>query len=197
MYNPVRNKSFFKACSLSISDENKQFDSGLSAETQPKTYIVESDQGTLKKKLSLSHNPPPYEEAVKRKISDRTLSCERGKIKMTPESIFAFPLEEKQKQEAKIRATFPLSRSKVFSSSQSNINNYDPSRMSIVSQSSLDSVMVGPDKIPFSRDAFGRSSMSERKGRAHIDATKSELYNKLKKFKSMEELRGLNITIKC
>jgi len=57
------------------------------------------------------------------------------------------------------------------------------------SQTSLDTLLMGPSHMPFSRDAFGRLSMSEKKGRAQLDANKSNLYNKLKKYKSMEEIR--------
>ena len=57
----------------------------------------------------------------------------------------------------------------------------------LASQCSLDSILHG--SFQFSRDGFGRLSISEKKGRGHIDATESQFYNKLKKFKSMEELR--------
>lgn len=57
----------------------------------------------------------------------------------------------------------------------------------LASQCSLDSILHG--SYQFSRDGFGRLSISEKKGRGHIDATQSQFYNKLKKFKSMEELR--------
>lgn len=57
----------------------------------------------------------------------------------------------------------------------------------LASQCSLDSILHG--SFQFSRDGFGRLSISEKKGRGHIDATQSQFYNKLKKFKSMEELR--------
>lgn len=60
---------------------------------------------------------------------------------------------------------------------------------SIASQFSLDSMLGGPNNLPFSRDGFGRLSISEKKGRGQLDAKKSAFYNKLKKFKSMEELR--------
>ncbi|XP_065667174.1 partitioning defective 3 homolog isoform X7 [Hydra vulgaris] len=190
-HNPVRNKSYFKACPLILSDENKQFDGGSTAEVQSKACVDKTPVKEVpKKQLANYEMPPSYEEAVSRKLSNKTIDKDKIKFKMTPGPIFAVPFEEFQKQEAKINAFKPLARTKLMSSSQSNIDKLDSARMSIVSQSSLESFMVGPDKIPFSRHAFGRSSMSERKGRAHIDATKSELYNKLKKFKSMEELRA-------
>lgn len=59
---------------------------------------------------------------------------------------------------------------------------------SLASQLSLDSILYGPNN-PFARDGFGRLSISEKKGRGQLDAKKSAFYNKLKKFKSMEELR--------
>lgn len=62
--------------------------------------------------------------------------------------------------------------------------------MSTSSRFSVDSLMMSPDTMPFSRDAFGRLSMSERKGRAHLDATKSTLYSKLKKSKSLENVHS-------
>nr|XP_047136975.1 uncharacterized protein LOC100212317 isoform X3 [Hydra vulgaris] len=190
-HNPVRNKSYFKACPLILSDENKQFDGGSTAEVQSKACVEKTPvEEVPKKQLANYEMPPSYEEAVSRKLSNNNIIKERVKLRMVPGSIFAVPFDEIQKQEAKINAFKPLARTKLMSSSQSNIDKLDSARMSIVSQSSLESFMVGPDKIPFSRHAFGRSSMSERKGRAHIDATKSELYNKLKKFKSMEELRA-------
>lgn len=70
----------------------------------------------------------------------------------------------------------------------SNNSNKMTRGISTVSQSSIDSILI--DSKGFTRDGPGRLSMSEKKGRAHIDATKSRFYNKLKKFKSMEELRG-------
>eukprot|EP00794_Sanderia_malayensis_P003245 gene3245-3726_t len=63
-----------------------------------------------------------------------------------------------------------------------------PRTMSTSSRFSLDSLMMSPDTLPFSRDAFGRLSISERKGRAHLDATKSDFYYKMKKYKSMEDI---------
>ena len=60
--------------------------------------------------------------------------------------------------------------------------------MSTSSRFSLDSLVISPDSMPFARDAFGRTSMSERKGRAHLDATKSDFYSKLKKSKSLENV---------
>ena len=62
--------------------------------------------------------------------------------------------------------------------------------MSTSSRFSIDSLMMSPEAMPFSRDAFGRLSMSERKGRAHLDATKSTWYSKLKKSKSLENVHS-------
>ncbi|XP_066921548.1 partitioning defective protein 3-like isoform X4 [Clytia hemisphaerica] len=57
----------------------------------------------------------------------------------------------------------------------------------LASQCSLDSILHG--SYQFSRDGFGRLSISEKKGRGHLDAKQSQFYNKIKRFRSMEELR--------
>lgn len=139
--------------------------------------------------------PPSYEEAIQRKNS--TASSHSGnsvrketlpdlpKFQILPDKMSNIPQEDYHRR----------TRSNIEnrSSSYDELNTLGELTRteSAVSQSSLDSMFVGPNKIPFSRDGFGRSSMSERKGRAHIDATKSNFYLRLKKYKSMEELRGI------
>ncbi len=83
---------------------------------------------------------------------------------------------------------YPLSKKEEFRLSDSDLLR----TMSTSSRFSVDSLMISPDALPFERDAFGRLSMSERKGRAHLDATKSDFYSKMKKYKSLEDISSFS-----
>ena len=127
--------------------------------------ILPKDTVMFFDKSQLPNVPPSYEEAMQRvgSISEKiSKTLDSGK-RLTSVSSNNHPLLDPEEQE--------LLRT-----------------MSVSSQWSVDSLMISPDKIPFQRDAFGRLSMSERKGRAHLDATKSDFYSKMKKFKSMEDI---------
>ena len=209
-YNIVRNKSYFRAVTPRLnSDSDHENNSGNSS---PRTVSVSSqDLPEIQKSLYFDSNtakpprsdslrsnkvlPPSYEEAIQRKIS--TTSSHSGnsvrketlsdlpKFQILPDKMSNIPQEDYH------RRTKSNIENRSSSFDELNTLGELTRTESAVSQSSLDSMFVGPNKIPFSRDGFGRSSMSERKGRAHIDATKSNFYLRLKKYKSMEELRGI------
>ena len=210
-YNINRNKSYFKAVTSRFTSDSDHEDT-----TSPRSVSVSSTElPEVQKSLAVyiesnssdtSKFLPSYEEALNRKdsttsstssktdtINSRTGKTNIGKFKILPDKMPPIQKDEKVKK-ISFKNTRHFSRS--FDDLQS-IDNETARSLSMASQTSLDSVLVGPNQIPFSRDAFGRSSISERKGRAHIDATKSEFYNKLKKFKSMEELRGIYLAVIC
>ena len=126
------------------------------------------------------HNPPSYNEALKRlSISSSETSSNKSSQKNFPSMDTTInPASE---------ISFPEMRPKYLIDDAT--DNADLIRtMSTSSRFSVDSLVFSPEAMPFSRDAFGRLSMSERKGRAHLDATKSTLYTKLKKSKSLENV---------
>ena len=117
-------------------------------------------------------NPPSYAETIRSISSSVSDSSSQVTIASQP-----LPLSAGQHQPMYRRAEeFRLSDTDLLRS------------MSTSSRFSVDSLMVSPTSAPFERDAFGRLSMSERKGRAHLDATKSDFYSKMKKYKSMEDI---------
>lgn len=214
-HNINRNKSYFKAVSPrpernggdseseNPSPRSVSVSSGEIPIIQKSTPVyIESGNNRYNVDVRSSMNEkhrilPSYEEALycrdtnssnsSQSSRTETLKSDTTKFKLLPDKT-SIPKEEKI-----LSSHFEKSLS-LDSRTHGSVNDLkDPElykSMSIASQSSLDSILVGPNQIPFSRHAFGRSSISERKGRAHIDATKSDFYNKLKKFKSMEELRG-------
>ncbi|XP_057292998.1 partitioning defective 3 homolog isoform X2 [Hydractinia symbiolongicarpus] len=216
-HNINRNKSYFKAVSPrpehnggdseseNPSPRSVSVSSGEIPIIQKSTPVyIESGNNRYNVDVRSSMNEkhrilPSYEEALHRRDTNssnssqssrtETVKSDSTKFKLLPDKT-SIPKEEKL-----LSSHFEKSLS-LDSRTHGSMNDLkDPEHelyksMSIASQSSLDSILVGPNQIPFSRHAFGRSSISERKGRAHIDATKSDFYNKLKKFKSMEELRG-------
>jgi len=130
------------------------------------------------------HNPPSYNEALKRlSISSSETSSNKSSQKNFPSmDTMINPTSE---------MSVPEMRPKYLIDDA--IDSADFIRtMSTSSRFSLDSLVLSPEAMPFSRDAFGRLSMSERKGRAHLDATKSTLYTKLKKSKSLENVHSVN-----
>ncbi|XP_065052924.1 partitioning defective 3 homolog isoform X2 [Rhopilema esculentum] len=125
--------------------------------------------GDNKESFESIPTPPSYQEALKRRsISSSDNASNRGSSFSSQQQPFQPDLED-----GEWRKDMDLLRT-----------------MSTSSRFSLDSLMMSPDAMPFSRDAFGRLSMSERKGRAHLDATKSDFYSRLKKSKSLENVHS-------
>lgn len=117
-----------------------------------------------------SLSPPSYAETLKRRSTSSSDTGSNRSSQRTMTSSIQAPLQYKNED--------PLSDTELLRT------------MSTSSRFSLDSLVISPDSMPFARDAFGRTSMSERKGRAHLDATKSDFYSKLKKSKSLENVHS-------
>ena len=126
-------------------------------------------EGGNKESFESIPTPPSYQEALKRRsISSSENTSNRGSSFSSQQQTFQPDLKD-----GEWRKDMDVLRT-----------------MSTSSRFSLDSLMMSPDAMPFSRDAFGRLSMSERKGRAHLDATKSDFYSRLKKSKSLENVHS-------
>lgn len=177
---PSRNKSYFKALNRPISP--------LESQTQPlffqpdschneKTNSVQNEANMENKKLwtldQSKHDSklPSYEEAIEDAIDTRLQLCSWNDNC----NYMAFSKQRSQS---------------LGATEQSKLEKIQIDReISTCSHLSLDSILFDNHKFQFTRDGPGRLSMSEKKGRGQLDATKSKFYNKLKKFKSMEELR--------
>jgi len=172
---------------------------------------MRSDSGNSKRPL------PSYEEALKRKNSNSSAGSStksrNNSFKVLPDKYFAvsnnpktsadktlslesnlpekyiMPTGEELHKRISLRRSLSLdSITKRPFTPDEDLSETEIFRSNtLASQSSLDSILMG--SYQFSRDGFGRLSISEKKGRGHLDATQSQFYNKLKKFKSMEELR--------
>ena len=142
----------------------------------------EPDAAVTDENFNLSvkvQNPPSYNEALKR------LSISSSETSSTKSSQKNFSSRDLTIEPADVSGMEGKQRYLI----DDTLDNADLIRtVSTSSRFSIDSLMLSPDAMPFSRDAFGRLSMSERKGRAHLDATKSTLYSKLKKSKSLENV---------
>ena len=146
--------------------------------TEPESLLTD-ENFNMPSKIQV---PPSYKETLKR------LSVSSSETSSSKSSQKNFPSRE-----------LPIGPGSDLSSTEGKsryliddtIDDADLIRtVSTSSRFSIDSLMLSPDSMPFSRDAFGRLSMSERKGRAHLDATKSTLYTKLKKSKSLENVHS-------
>ncbi len=209
---PIRTKSYFQALQKDLTDfqETKKLEERVTSNRQlPGTQ--NENRRVSGKVVSVSSVEIPITQPSRTVIVDRTPSIEKRseithKTSVFPTEKDLFFQKKPSPSDPPSYAILPPSYEETIesrsnslsdSSSKPSLSKKEEFRlsdtdllrtMSTSSRFSVDSLMMSPDAMPFERDAFGRLSMSERKGRAHLDATKSDFFSKMKKYKSMEDI---------
>lgn len=183
------------------------------------SVYIEQEGDLRNSKRGVKKMLPSYEEALRRKNSGSSThsstktDSRNNSFKVLPDKYFAISKEPKPVAEKtlSLESNLPeqyilpagedlhkqislqksLSLDSINKGLDGNLSDHEIFRCNtLASQSSLDSILA--TSYQFSRDGFGRLSISEKKGRGQIDAKQSQFYNKLKKCKSMGELRPSN-----